>query len=74
MGADFCFALGKYSHASGVQDDNTISWTHIASVNLFIIIRGTDGKIADEKLTLRIVQDNLVHVSHDLVASPRSAY
>jgi len=62
MGADICFSLRKYSHASGTRTDGSIPWTHISSNNLFIIVKGTDRSIANEQLTLRIVQGNDVLV------------
>lgn len=61
MGTDICLPVAKNSHATGVHG-NTIQWTHILSSNLFIILKGSDQQIGDEKLMLRIVQANDVLV------------
>lgn len=62
MGTDICLPVGKYSHATGVRANNTVPWNHLASPNLFIIVKGTDKAAQDEKLMLRIVQGNDVLV------------
>lgn len=65
MGADICFAVARYSHATGLRTDNKVSWTHIDTPNLFIVVKGTGHSFKDEKLMLRIVQRNDVLVSSE---------
>lgn len=68
MGTDICLPVGKYSHATGVRDNNTVPWSHLASTSLFIIVKGTDSAaVKDEKLMLRIVQGSDVLVGLPLL-------
>lgn len=64
MGTDICLPVARYSHAVGLHADGTVSWTHINSSSLFIILKGTDKDATrlDDKLMLRIVQANDVLV------------
>lgn len=72
MGTDICFPVARYSHAVGLRADGTVSWTHITSSNLFIILKGTDKDVTDDKLMLRIVQANDVLVRPSTRRNSRS--
>lgn len=70
MGSDICLPVAKYSHAIGLRDDNTVPWTHVSSSNLFVIVKGTDKDMQDEKLVLRVVQASEVLVRIKFAVKP----
>lgn len=63
MAANLCLQVLKFSYATGVSSDNTIPWKHILAPNMSIIVKGSDTGVAEEDLSMRIVQANEVLVS-----------
>lgn len=53
-----CVAVVKYSHATGVKSDNTITWTHIVATNLFLVLKGEETHIQNGQLVLQVIQGN----------------
>ena len=62
MAADMCVAVAKYSHAIGVQPDNTIPWIHVAASNLYLVLKGENTHTQNDRLILQVIQGNSVLV------------
>ena len=62
MAADICVNVAKYSHAIGVQPDNTIPWTHVAASNVYLVLKGGNTHTQNDQLILQVIQGNSVLV------------
>lgn len=58
MATDICFPITKYSHATGVRNDNTIPWTHITAPDIFVLVKGVSTSGTSGRLMMYIVQGN----------------
>jgi hypothetical protein len=50
--------VAKYSHALGENPDRTVSWTHLTSSSVFLVLKGEDTHIQNGQLCMQIVQGN----------------
>lgn len=62
MAIDVCLPVAKYSHADGLSSDNTVPWTHIVGVDIFLVLKGVDGAMTNNQLSLRIIQGTRTQV------------
>lgn len=63
MATDLCLPVLKFSHATGIDANNSIPWTHLQASDIFAIVNGKYTTIAHGELTLRVVHGNRVLVS-----------
>jgi hypothetical protein len=69
MPADMCVAVAKYSHAIGVNPDNTIPWIHVAASNVYLVLKGENTHRQNGQLTLQVVQGNSALVRKQMITS-----
>lgn len=63
MAIDICLPVVRYSHADGLRSDNTVPWTHIGGVDIFVVLKGVDAPATNSRLDLRIIQGTRTQVS-----------
>jgi hypothetical protein len=61
---DICVPLVKFSHARGVNADNTIGWNHYAASDLSVTIRSSNAMRGS--MSMRII-----HGTTTVVCGPR---
>ena len=71
MATNLCLPLTKYSHATGVQSDNSVSWTHLIASDIVVIVKGTNTHVVDGELELRIIRGNSILVDAVVLANHR---
>ena len=65
MATDICLPFLKFSHATGVRNDNSIPWIHLSASDIFVVVKGVNTHIRDGQLMIRIIQGNTVLVGGD---------
>ncbi|KAH9827781.1 hypothetical protein Tdes44962_MAKER02714 [Teratosphaeria destructans] len=72
MATNICYAVTKFSFATGLRPDASVPWQHHTSDQLFVILTGKDTRLSDGrlrpdgKLDMRIVDHTQVMESVDI--------